>query len=197
MSGRTSVLSILRRRRAGVGRFVLAWFVLASASASAAPCFAMALSPTPAAASTHHDNGAAHAVTGHDHAHAVTHDQSAAHDYSAAHDQSAAHDHSPRSEPANQSPSHGPTSPCTHCPLSVAMVAGSTNAHAFCSAADDVAESGKPSAPPLAFKAILSPPIVVLVPVECGPGLARGKQGQPNAAATSVRLNLRHCVFLI
>ena len=200
MSQRTSVLGILRRRRAGVGRFVLAWFVLASASASAAPCFAMALSSTPAAsaaASTHHDNGAAHAMTGHDHAHAVTHDHSAAHDHSPAHVHSAAHDHSPRSEPANPSPSHGPTSPCMHCPLSVAMVAGSTNSHAFCSAADDVAESGKSSAPPLAFKAILSPLIVVLVPVECGPGLPGGKQVQSNAAATSVRLNLRHCVFLI
>ena len=71
------------------------------------------------------------------------------------------------------------------------------SSHALCSAADDVADGGKPSAPPIVLKALLSAPVVVLVPIDFGPGFAHGTQGPLNRAAPSLRLNLRHCVFLI
>jgi hypothetical protein len=180
MGWRTNLLGILRRRRAGVGRFVLAWFVLASASAPAAPCFAMALAATPAAyaaATTHHDRASPHAAAGHENSH------------------STAHHHPVASEQPD--PPRDPPSPCTHCPLSLAMAGGWASSHALCSAADDVAEGGKPSAQPIAFKTILSAPIIVLVPVDPGPRFIRGKQLPSDCAATSLRLNLRHCVFLI
>jgi hypothetical protein len=149
---------------------VLAWFVLASASVGAAPCFAMTLSATPA----EHHGGTVRATVAHDHSHAAAHDDSA-----------------PSEQPDR------PT-PCKHCPLSVAMAgSGSTSSHAFCSAADDVSDGGKPSVPPIAFKTILSVPIVELLPFDQGPSLTREKQRQPDAATTSIALNLRHCVFLI
>jgi hypothetical protein len=182
MSWRTNLFSILRRRRAGVGRFVLAWFALASASASAGPCFAMASTVAPgayAAAPMHHDRASPDMAAGHDHSHANAHDH---------------HDPSATEQPL---PSQDPPSPCTHCQLSFAMAGGSASSHALCSAADNVAEGGKSSAQPIAFKTIPPAPIVVLVPVDPRPTLIRGKLRPPDCAAASLRLNLRHCVFLI
>jgi hypothetical protein len=160
MSGRTSILGILRRRRAGLGRFVLAWFALAAASAGAAPCFAMTASSAPAAQHDHH-----------------------------------AHDHSaPQAQP--ESPAQ--PSPCTHCPLAATMAGHtSTASHAFCSAADDASDGGKPSVPTTALKLVLSVPIVELLPFDPGPSLARDRQRPRDADVTSIALNLRHCVFLI
>ena len=74
---------------------------------------------------------------------------------------------------------------------------GSTSSHVFCSAGDDVSDGGKPSTPAAAFKTILSAPIVELLPFDHGPSLARDKQRPRDAAATSIALNLRHCVLLI
>ena len=43
----SNILRILRRRRAGLGRFVVGLFAFASVSLQAAPCFAMATSAAP------------------------------------------------------------------------------------------------------------------------------------------------------
>ena len=180
MSGRTSFIGTLRRRKASVGRVVLAGFVLASASFGAAPCFAMALSaPVSAqhAAPADHDHGALHATASHDRSHAPAHDRPAG--------------------PSEQH-EHQPATPCAHCPLSIAMAgAGSTGSHAFCSAVDDVSDGGKPSPPPAASKTVLSLPIIELLPFDHGPSRALDKRRPRDAAAPSIALNLRHCVFLI
>ena len=179
MSGRTSILGIFRRHRAGVGRAVLAWFALAAASVGAAPCFAMTVSS--AAAAQHDaatDHGTAPASAEHHHTHAAGHDQSP----------STLHSDSPAQLP----------SPCAHCPLTAAMADhSSTASHSFCSAADDVSDGGKPSVPTTAFKLVLSVPIVELLPFDPKPSLVRERPRPPDADVISIALNLRHCVFLI
>ena len=176
MSRRTSILGILRRRRAGVGRFVLAWFALAAGSAGAAPCLAMTVS---SASVEHHDTGMHHGDAG-----AGQHEHAAVHDHSA----STAQPKSPLE----------PASPCVHGPLAATMAGhGSSESHSFCSATDDVSDGGKPSAPTTAFKLVLSVPIVELLPFDPGPSLAREQQRPCDADVTSIALNLRHCVFLI
>ncbi len=174
MSGRTSILGILRRRRASVGRFVLVWFALAAASVGAAPCFAMMVSAGPAA---HHDAAMHHA----------SQPASAAHHHGDDH-----------SAPTAQLESPAQPSSCAHCPLAMAMAGhDSTASHSFCSAADDVSDAGKPSVPTTAFKLVLSVPIVELLPFDPGPSLARDRQRPRDADVTSIAINLRHCVFLI
>jgi hypothetical protein len=178
MTGRTSFIGTLRRRKASVGRVVLAWFVLATASFGAAPCFAMAVSgPASAehATSADRDHTGSHATASHDRMHA--------------------HDHSAG---ASEQHDQQPSTPCAHCPLSIAMAgAGSTSSHAFCSAVDDVSDAGKPGATPVALKTVLSLPIIELLPFDHGPSRARDKQRPRDAAAPSIALNLRHCVLLI
>lgn len=175
MTGLSNTFRVLRRRRADLGRFVLVLFALASASAGAAPCLAMASG----ASSAHHSDThmaplAAEAV--HEHSHAVHQEHS--------------------TPPADQTDgSHGP---CSHCPPSVSMDgAASSASHAFCSATDDGSDAAKPSWSPPAFKHVLSTALSQLLPADSRPSLASAQQPPPEAAPPSVALNLRHCVFLI
>jgi hypothetical protein len=177
MTGPTNTLRILRRHRAGLGRFVLVLFALASAGAGAAPCLAMA---APAATAAHHSD--AHSApmgtsaAAHDHSHAVEHDQS-----TPAADQDGG--------------SHGP---CTHCPLSVGMTANaSSGSHALCSATDHASDGAKPGWSPPVLKHVLATALIELLPIEPRPRLAFAQQPRLEATSPSVALNLRHCVFLI
>jgi hypothetical protein len=73
----------------------------------------------------------------------------------------------------------------------------SSGSHAFCSAADDLADSGKAGTSPPLFKHVLSTVPVQLLPVPIRPSLARSALPPVEATAPRVALNLRHCVFLI
>ena len=175
MTGLSDTFRVLRRRRADLGRFVLLLFALASASAGAAPCLAMASgAPTAHHSDAHIASLAAEPV--HDHSHAVHQEHS--------------------TPPADQTDgSHGP---CSHCPPSVAMDgAASSASHAFCSATDDVSDAAKPTWSPPAFKHVLATALIQLLPADSRPSLALAQQPPPEAAPPSVALNLRHCVFLI
>jgi hypothetical protein len=174
--GLSNTFSVLRRRRAGLGRFVLVLFALASATAGAAPCLAMAVTDAAGA----HDSDA--------HMASMVAEK--------AHDQSHAVEHRHSTPPADRDDgSHGP---CSHCPPSVSMAgAASSASHAFCSASDDASDAAKPSWSPPAFKHVLSTALIQLLPVDFLPSLASAPQPPPEAAPPSVALNLRHCVFLI
>jgi hypothetical protein len=177
MARPTNTFRILRRHRAGLGRFVLVLFALAAASAGAAPCLAMAL---PNAAGVHH--GDAHvapmgtSAAAHDHSHAVEHDHS-----------------TPAAD--QEGGSHGP---CSHCPLSAGMTANaSSGSHASCSVSDHASDGAKPGGSPPVFKHVLATALIELLPIEPRPRLAFAQQPPPEATSPSVALNLRHCVFLI
>ena len=178
MTRPTDTVRILRRHRAGLGRFVLVLFALAAASASAAPCTPMAVPTAPGA---HHSDARVApmgiSAAAHDHSHAVEPDHST-------------------SAAAEDGGSHGP---CSHCPLSVAMTANaSSGSHALCSGNDHASDGAKPGgwSPPV-FKHVLATALIELLPIEPRPRLAFAQQSRPEATSPSVALNLRHCVFLI
>ena len=179
MTRPTNTFRILRRHRAGLGRFVLVLFALASASAGAAPCLAMA---APDATAAHHSDahvapmGTGTSAAAHDHSHAVEPDHS-----TPAADQDGG--------------SHGP---CSHCPPSVGMTANaSSGSHALCSATDHASDGAKPGWSPPVFKDVLATALIELLPIEPRPPLAFAQLRPPEATSRSVALNLRHCVFLI
>ena len=172
MIGRTNILRSLRRRTATLGRFVCLLFAFATVSAAGAPCFAMGVS--------------SNAVAQHDeHAHHVSASQDRT--------QASLHDHATSMGDADLAPS-----PCPHCPLSTTMAADtSTGSHAYCSAADEAADSGKSGVSLPLFKYILSVAVSQSAPVHSRPSSAWSKQLPVDATYASVALNLRHCVFLI
>jgi hypothetical protein len=168
------MFAILRRRRAGLGTLVLAWFALASASFGAAPCLAMAQSGSPPAQHA----AAPPSATGHHHSPAMAHDHAAT---------QATPDATPQ-----------PSNPCVHCPPSTAMAHdGTTSSHGLCAAADDAADGAKPTVPPVALKSLHAVPILEVLPFDHGPRLVLDQHRLLRAPATSIALNLRHCVFLI
>jgi hypothetical protein len=169
MSGPTELLGKLRRRRATLGRSVLVLFALASFSAGAAPCFAMAASTAPDV--QHH---AAHQAGAPSHAHPPA----------------ASHEHG--------APAHrGEHAPCPHCPLTTAPASSAASAHSFCSAGDDAADSAKSVTTLPSFKHASLAAVVELLPVDREPRSPPPRQPPTEVAAPSVALNLRHCVFLI
>lgn len=171
MSGWTHVPGRLRRRRASLGRIVLALFALASFSAGAAPCFAMAPSIAPL-----HESHESHlaGAPNHDHAHAV------------------GHEHGTPSGEIEHAPS-----PCPHCPL-VAVLAGSVaGSHSFCSAADGASDGGKSVTTLPAYKCASSAAVVEVFPPDREPSPSSPRQPPTEVASPSIALNLRHCVFLI
>jgi hypothetical protein len=172
MSGPTELLGRLRRRRATLGRSVLVLFALASFSAGAAPCFAMAASTAPVV--QHH----------------VSHQGGAP---SHAHSPAASHEHG---APLDRGGEPVP-SPCPHCPLTAAPSSNAASAHSFCSAGDDVADSGKSVTTLPSFKHVLLAAVVELLPVDREPRFSPPRRPPTEVAAPSVALNLRHCVFLI
>jgi hypothetical protein len=176
MTGLSNTIGVLRRRRADLGRLVLILFALASASAGAAPCLAMAVPDSPGAHHSDTHMASLAADSAHDHVHAMEHEHS--------------------TPPVDQRDgSHGP---CSHCPLAVSMDgSASSSSHAFCSAADDASDTAKPNWSPPALKHVLSTALIRLLPVDPRSSLASARQPPPEAAPPSVALNLRHCVFLI
>jgi hypothetical protein len=172
MTERSNILRHLRRRRASLGRLVWGLFAFASVSAGAAPCFAMSVAAAPV---EHHHAPRTSAPPGHDHAH------------------SAAHDHAVAEPPGE----HSPSSPCPHCPLSVAMADASSSSHSLCSAADDASDGGKPSVSLPLFKHVAWVTRVELSPPALEPSTAWIRHLAVDETAHSVALNLRHCVFLI
>jgi hypothetical protein len=175
MIGRTNILARIRRRRATLGRLVLAFFAVASVAIGAVPCFAMGAA-TKGDPVSHH--GASHsdsALGSHDHSHPATHGG------------------------ATQ-PDESPLSPnrCPHCPLAASMPGHTPdNSHSFCAAVDDTSERAQPSPPSLLQKHVLLAPLLDLAPpsVLPPPGIAASRRLAP--AFSPVALNLRHCVFLI
>jgi hypothetical protein len=180
---RIDILETIRKRRARLGGFVLAFFALASVATSAAPCFAMAVA--------HADSPAEHAVAhsgslpaaGHDSLHAAGHDQS----HLAAHDGFTPPDGS--SDPRNH---------CPHCPLAPSMPGHGPDAtHSFCSVVDDASDVAQPSGSYLVPKYVPLTPIFELPPPSLlrPPGIRASRVLAPTIS--SIALNLRHCVFLI
>jgi hypothetical protein len=171
MVGRINILASLRRRRATLGRLFCLLFALATVSAGAAPCFAMGV-PSQAIAD---QDAHAHSSANHEHTQVV------------------AHDHATSVDAGDRA-----HSPCPHCPLSTGRSESvSTSSHAYCSATDDLADSGKtsPSLPP--FKHLLSVALIDVDPVRSQPRYGWSRRLPVDSAFPSVALNLRHCVFLI
>jgi hypothetical protein len=175
MIGRTNLLAMIRRRRASLGRLVLASFAVASITIGALPCFAMGVA-TKGAPVAHH--GAAHsdsASGNHEHSHPATH---------------------PGATPLAGSP-HSP-SHCPHCPQSASMPGhASGNSHSLCAAVDDTSDRTQSSTLPLHLKHLLLAPLLELAPpsLHPPPGIPASRMLVP--PCSSVALNLRHCVFLI
>jgi hypothetical protein len=171
MIGRSNILASLRRRRETLGRLLCLLFAFATISAGAAPCFAMGVSSKASAQQEAH----AHPSADHEHRQVANHDHTAS------------IDHGDRAH-----------SPCPHCPLSTGMPkSGSTGSHAYCSATDDIADSGKAGVSAPAFKHLLSVAAIHVEPVRSQPSYGWSRQLPVNSAYPSVALNLRHCVFLI
>jgi hypothetical protein len=110
-----------------------------------------------------------------------------------AHEHSAMHGTHGQAEPA--APRDPLTRPCAHCPLSAVMF-GETGSHSACSVGDDASDA-KPAVAVPSFKhaqfiASFDPPLL-----DPEPSPAWTRQCRVDAAAPSVALNLRHCVFLI
>lgn len=164
-----NILRRLRRRRASTGRLVLILFAFATASAGAAPCFAMSAPD----AVVHEGSGPAAVI--HDHSHGGGHDHAAAGD-----------EH------------QKPHSPCPHCPMGAgAHGNASSGSHAFCSAGDHASDGAKPTWSPPALKDVLSTALIQILPEYRPPRFASALQPRSDAAFPSVALNLRHCVLLI
>lgn len=172
MNRHTNLLAVLRRQRDRLGRFVLAWFAVASFTITGAPCFAMA--------STRIDTGdhaASAGLQAHEHhGHAMGHGDGGP---------AAGHDHGS----AQKEPPH-----CPHCPLAAAMPNHApSNDHSFCSAYDELADQTSFSPPSFVlwvptFEA--PPPLVAHPPPRLSPR-ATGLQ------RSAIALNLRNCVLLI
>jgi hypothetical protein len=173
MNDRANILARLRRSKSGAARYVVAAFAVAYFSAGVAPC-AMA---TPRA--TH--DGSAAARQGHA-AHEPLHSAAHAHHGHEAHGADA-HDGSP--EPIQHGNAH-----CPHCPPAAH---GDETACVVLEDLKSVAASHAKDAPkPLA-------PLLAAVAITLPPPHASPWRPPPLRAvqATSVPLNVRHCVFLI
>jgi hypothetical protein len=157
-----------------LGRLVLMLFALATASAGAAPCFAMSAA-APASQQSHE----VASVAAHDHARV------------------AAHEHAANYEPAAAGGEHRqPHDPCPHCPLGAAANAESAS-HAHCAANDDASDAAKPTGSPPASKHVFATAQLQLLPEYRPPRLRSALQASADAALSSIALNLRHCVLLI
>lgn len=175
MSDRANILGRLRRWKGGAARYVVGSFAVAYLSAGIAPCAMAAARAT--------DNVSAAAL--------VAHEGHAAHDQDAAHSQHGNETHgagvATHDAPA---PAHDRSGHCPHCPP------GAGGDHAVCAVFEDLTNAAashakdapQSAAPPLAPAAFtLPPPLASPWP----PPPLRVVRG------TSVRLNVRHCVFLI
>lgn len=179
MKRRINWLGVLRRQRSGLGRFVLAFFAVATVTMTGAPCFAMAAGAQVSPAMHHEGMHAGMTMVAHDHSHFAH-----------------ASEHGASSPHGSPDPSHQ----CPHCPLAAPMSGYTTTSgsHAVCAGlggASDQAQAGVTMPP---FKHIAAAPqfepaaSAVLRP----PGTARAFV-PPALARPSVPLNVRHCVFLI
>jgi hypothetical protein len=184
MIRRSHILETIRRRRARLGGFVLAFFAVASVAAGAAPCFSMgaaANAASPAHHASHSDSmpaGHAMPASDHDHSHAAAHDAST---------------------PTDGSPD-SPSSPgdCPHCPLAASMPGhAAATTHSVCAAADDTSDFAQPGASSLLPKYAAPALMYELPPLrpDRPPGSRTSRVLVPSSS--SVPLNLRHCVFLI
>ena len=173
MHARESVLAVLRRQRARLGRFVVAWFAVASFTITGAPCFAMA--------SAKADHGE-HAADTHDHGH---------HDHAMAHGDSGpavGHDHGP----TQNGPAH-----CPHCPLAAAMPNHAPSSdHAFCSAFDEGAGQTNFTALSFAKHVLLAPTFEAPPPLVFRPP-PRSSPSVISVQRSAIAVNLRNCVLLI
>jgi hypothetical protein len=161
-------------------------FALATASAGAAPCFAMSAS-APALQHSHESTS----VGTHDHA--ITDEQAASHLDAATHDHAASHE--PAGAAGGEALQHAA---CPHCPLGAAANTGSAS-HALCAASDDAsaADGAKPVGSPPALKHVFATAQLQLLPEYRPPRARSALEAGADAASSSVALNLRHCVLLI
>ena len=204
MIGRTNILASLRRRRAGLGRLVLAWFAAGSFTASASPCLAMAVSavqarPAPVAeqdAAPRH----AHAHGGHATvAPAGATFVSQHHSHSGSHADAQHQAADAASQNSTTDPSRHASGHCPHCPVPASGSAHpAKGAHAFCSTLDDGSGNGPSSAQqPSSLKYVSIQAPYELAP----PPLLRAHESRPvrtdRRVHRTVALNVRNCVFLI
>ena len=170
MNRRTSVLAVLRRQRARLGRFVVACFALASFTITGAPCFAMATAKADAGEHVAHSHGHG------DHGHAM---------------------HQGDNGPAMQHDHRSGAPHCPHCPLSAAMPNHSPSSdHSFCSAYDERADQTCFSPPSLAKHVLLAPTLETPLPLIFHPP-PRSSAHTTGIQHSAVALNLRNCVLLI
>jgi hypothetical protein len=204
MSHRENILARLRRWKSGGARRVVGLVVAAYLSAGLAPCAAapsQALDGTAAAAREQSDVAHGGHVQHRQHAHhdAGGHVQHAQHD-AGGHSQ---HGHADGGMPAVHDTSPAPAEHggdhCPHCPAALdgaAAIAHGSD-HTSCGALEDLANAAashakdapQPSAPPIGF-----------APFTLPPPLASPLAALPLPAAmraSSIPLNVRHCVFLI
>ena len=176
MKHRANILGRLRRWKAGAARYVVASFAAAYLSAAVAPCAA--------AASPRTDD--AKAITlGHEHA-------------DAARSQHGHEGHGGMQATHETAPSEHGSHHCPHCPsaLEGATAVAHGNDHSSCAALADltnVAASHAKDAPqPLV-------PLYTPAAFTLPPPLASPPTAPPSRAVRipPVRLNVRHCVFLI
>jgi hypothetical protein len=167
-----NILASLRRRRASIGRFILALFAFASVAIGAAPCLAMAVQMN--VPIIHHGDVPS---ASHEHSHMGAHGDGGA-----------------MGEHVSQ---HSPER-CPHCPLSAGMPGhDSSGSHSSCSALDDVADYAQPSTSLPSVKYVLPAPVLEISATRLfrPPDAAAARLRGP--AYSSVALNVRHCVFLI
>ena len=175
MNDRANIIAWLRRWKSGAARHVVASFAVAYLTAGVAPCAMAASGATGEPSIVVHEDHAAHEPP-----HPVAHAQ---HGHEARDAGATTHDSAPA--PAD----HGDER-CPHCPP------GAHGDHAACVALEDLTDvtashakdAPKPLASPVAAAAFMLPPPL-------------GSPWPPPplraVRATAVRLNVRHCVFLI
>ena len=168
-----SVLAELRRQRGRLGRFLVAWFAVASFTITGAPCFAMA--------SANVDHGE-HAADTHAHGH---------HDHAMAHGDSGpavGHDHGS----TQKGPAH-----CPHCPLAAAMPNHAPSSdHSLCSAFDEGADQTSFTSLSFAKYVLLAPTFEAPPPSAFHPP-PRSSLRAISVQRSAVAVNLRNCVLLI
>ena len=175
MSDRANILARLRRSKCGAGRYVVAAFAVAYLSAGVAPCAMAKTRATDEVPAVTHEQHAAHEP-----AHHAAHAQ---HGHEAPAARAPAHD-------AEQAPADHENEHCAHCPP------GMHGDHAACVALEDLtnvaashAKDAHKAPAPLLVAAALTLPAPLASPWPPPP--LRGVRG------AAVRLNVRHCVFLI
>jgi hypothetical protein len=178
MNRRTNILRHLRRWNAGAARYVVASFAAAYLSVGVAPCAAAASEPK--------DNGDAVAI-GHEHADAA-HSQ---HDHEGHGSMPA--DHETVLVPAERGSDH-----CPHCPsaLEGAAAIAHGNDHSSCAALADLTNVAASHAkdPQQPLMPLFAPAAFTLPPPLASPLAAPPSRA---VRTPTVRINVRHCVFLI